>query len=117
METGQGRQSFRIVIIGSSFAAREAMMTITTNSIIKRSPEIVYSDMDGETVMMSIEQGSYFGIDAIGSHIWNVLEEEISVEALCARLCEKYDVEESQCQQDVIRLLEKMQEHNIIEIA
>ena len=89
-------------------------MTITINSVIKRSPEIVHTDMDGETVMMSIEQGNYYGIDSIGSDIWNMLEGEMSIEDLCLKLCEKYDVEESQCQQDVISFLEKMQEHKVI---
>lgn len=92
-------------------------MTLTMSSLIKRSPEIVHSDMDGETVMMSIEQGEYYGIDAIGAQIWNMLEEEKSIEDICASLCEKYDVEASVCQRDVIRFLENMHEQKIIEIA
>jgi len=92
-------------------------MKLTGNTLITRSSEIVHTDMDGEVVMMSIEQGEYYGIDQIGSHIWNMLEEESSIEALCSRLCQRYDVDAKQCQQDVIRFLEKMLEHKIIEVS
>ena len=90
-------------------------MTLTMNSVIQRSPEIVHSDMDGEIVMMSIEQGEYYGIDAIGSEIWSMLEEARTIQDICAALCERYDVDESVCQQDVIRFLEQMVERKIIE--
>jgi len=92
-------------------------MTLTMNSVIKRSPEIVHSDMDDETVMMSIEQGEYYGIDAIGSDIWNMLEEEKSIKDICSSLCQRYDVDESVCQQDVMRFLENMYERKIIVMA
>ena len=42
---------------------------ITTNTIISQIEEIVASDIDGETVMMSIENGEYYGLDDIGSRI------------------------------------------------
>jgi len=92
-------------------------MTLTMNSVVKRRPEIVHSDMDGEIVMMSIEQGEYYGIDAIGAEIWTMLEEARSIREICASLCERYDVDESVCQQDVMRFLEQMVERKIIETA
>jgi len=71
--------------------------------------------MDGETVMMSIEQGEYYGIDAIGSEIWHMLEEEKCVRDICTSLCQRYDVDESVCQKDVLRFLENMHERKIVE--
>ncbi|OIO66555.1 MAG: PqqD family protein [Zetaproteobacteria bacterium CG_4_9_14_3_um_filter_49_83] len=89
-------------------------MTITMDLVIKRNPEMVFSDMDGEIVMMSIERGEYYGMDAIGSEIWNMLDEEISVADICSGLCKRFDVEESICRQDVLAFLEQMAERNII---
>jgi len=91
------------------------MLSATT--VIKRSDDIVHSDMDGEIVMMSIEQGEYYGIDAIGSDIWNILESEMSIHEICTKLCEKYDVEREQCAQDVLKFLTKMHEMKVIETA
>ena len=42
---------------------------ITTETVISQTEEIVDSNIDGETVMMSIENGKYYGLDDIGSRI------------------------------------------------
>jgi hypothetical protein len=42
---------------------------ITTGTTISQIEEIVASDIDGEAVMMSIENGEYYGRDA--RHIWH----------------------------------------------
>ena len=90
---------------------------ITLASKIKRSPEIVHSKIDGETVMMSIQQGEYYGLDTIGSHVWALLDEETNVSDLCDKLSTTYAVDESTCQADVIHFLQDTFEHNIIEIV
>ncbi|MCF2872354.1 PqqD family protein [Octadecabacter sp. G9-8] len=38
--------------------------------------------MDGEAVMMDVNQGSYFAINEVGAHIWAQLETQQTVGAL-----------------------------------
>jgi len=87
------------------------------NTIVKRNPEIVHSDMDGETVMMSVVNGSYYGLNPVASHIWDLLESEMNVRHLCDLLQEKYDVSGAQCGEEVCMFLTKMAEDKIIEIT
>ena len=37
-------------------------------TVVSRSPSVLTAEVDGEVVMMSIEQGRYFGLDDIGSN-------------------------------------------------
>jgi len=90
------------------------LMNLNSNSIIKRNPEIVHSDMDGEVVMMSVANGEYYGVDTIGSHIWNLLEEPMSIGALCTSLCETYDVSEEDCQRDVASFMSQLLENKVV---
>lgn len=89
---------------------------LKANSTIKRSEGIVQAEIDGETVMMSIENGAYYGLDVVASRIWELVETPKSVEALCEQLQEEYEVEESQCQEDVFKFLNDMIEHNVIQL-
>jgi len=82
--------------------------------VIKRSDELVHSDMDGETVMMSIEQSQYYGLDSVGTRIWDLIEDQMRVSDICAALMNEYDVTEQQCQQDVISFLQDMLENNTV---
>jgi hypothetical protein len=40
---------------------------IVDATIVSRSPSVLTAEVDGEIVIMSIEQGRYFGLNDIGS--------------------------------------------------
>lgn len=78
-----------------------------------RSTDFVSTDMDGETVMMSIEHGSYFGISGVGTLIWDLLAEPQTTESLTDRLCGEYDVDDATARRDVEAFLAKLAEHGL----
>jgi hypothetical protein len=83
-------------------------------SIIQRSDGIVDTDIDGELVMMSIENGAYYGLDSIGARVWQLIEAPLSVESLCDKMLDEYEVEKAQCMRDLLDLLGVMVDKNVI---
>ena len=47
---------------------------LSLDSRIQRSSEPMQAELDNELVMMSVERGSYYGLDPVGSKIWELLE-------------------------------------------
>ena len=90
---------------------------ITLSSIAQRKTDIVDANIDGETVMMSIENGEYYGLDTVASDIWAMLEMPIQVESICQRLMTDYDVSKETCITDVLQFLNQLQENEIIEVS
>jgi hypothetical protein len=86
----------------------KAESKVTLKSAISRNPEIIHSVMDDEIVMMSVDQGLFFGIDKIGTHIWNLLETPIIVEELIEKLVAHYTVEREVCEIDTLLFLNDM---------
>jgi hypothetical protein len=89
---------------------------IDMDSRIVRSSDIVFNEMDGETIMMSIENGEYYGINSIGSRIWKLLETPRTVSDLCETLQPDFDVTPEQCARDVLFFLNRMAEKEVIRI-
>jgi hypothetical protein len=89
---------------------------ISTDTVISQIEEIVASDIDGETVMMSIENGKYYGMDDIGSRIWELIEKPIKVSDLIATLLEKFDVDRETCERDVPKFLNELNEDKILAV-
>ncbi len=85
-----------------------------SGTVLVRTDEIVSSDLDGETVMLNIERGKYFGLDPIGSRIWNLLETPRSVASLCGQLVLEYDVDLDTCTADVRRLVASMLREGLV---
>ena len=90
------------------------MNSIDLKMVIKRSSDLVSSNMDGETVMMSVENGEYYGLDPIGSRIWELLENPIEVNVLIETLLEEFEVSKEQCTEDTLEFLNQLHEKNLL---
>jgi hypothetical protein len=92
-------------------------MKIKLINKVQRNPEMVSGNMDGEVVMLSIQRGEYFGLDMIGSRIWELIEHSVKVEEIMTRLLEEYDVDEKTCLGDLIEFLEDLQNKGLIIVS
>jgi hypothetical protein len=92
------------------------MKRITTESRISQIKGILASDIDDEKVMMSVEKGQYYGLDPIGSRVWELIKKPIKVSALIDALLLKYDVEREVCERDVLAFLEDLYKDGILEV-
>jgi hypothetical protein len=84
------------------------MSDIGPDELVVRDPDMIAAEMDGDLVMMSIEQGRYFGISGVGTRVWELLEKPASVDQLCAAVLEEYDVDEGVCRADIHAYVEKL---------
>jgi hypothetical protein len=50
--------------------------------------------------MLSLKNGEYYGLDSVGTRIWELLEEEIQFSDIIIRLMNEFDVEEHLCVAD-----------------
>ncbi len=92
------------------------MNIINHQSIIQRSNKLVSSNMDGETVMMSIENGEYFGLNPVGSRMWELIENPIEVDALIELLLDEFDVSREQCEIETMEFLNHLLEKKLLTI-
>jgi hypothetical protein len=89
-------------------------MKLELSSRVCRNPEMVSGNMDGETVMMSIVRGEYFGLDLIGSRIWEMIKQPVTIEALIEQLLTEYEIDRETCSRDVLDFLEQIQDKGLL---
>ena len=89
---------------------------IGLNSTISKTEDLVSCDLEGETALMSVENGKYYGLDPVGSRIWALLERARPVSDLCALLREEFAVEPAQCETDVVAFLHDLAQDNLIKV-
>ncbi len=90
--------------------------TISTDTTVVATPEQVSSDLAGESVILNLKTGMYFGLNEVGASIWNLLQQPRSVKEICDQILDQYEVESEQCEQDVLKLLHELVESELIEI-
>ncbi len=89
-------------------------MKLQTESTVARNDAILFSDLDDSLVMMSIDNGEYYSINAIGKRIWTLLEKPLPVADLCETLLNEFEVDSLTCQQDVLVFINEMHALKVI---
>lgn len=89
-------------------------MTLTLNDKIQRSETIISSEIDTGMVMMDIQQGQYYNLNAIAGRIWELLETSKSGQDICETLVAEYEISPQICEKEVLSYLEKLHNMQII---
>ena len=89
-------------------------MSIPLSSTITISSEVLAQEVDGETVLLDLQSESYFGLDAVGTRIWQLLNEHNELQKVFDIMLEEYDVNPKQLENDLNDLVGKLIDEKLI---
>ncbi|NET04900.1 MAG: lasso peptide biosynthesis PqqD family chaperone [Symploca sp. SIO2B6] len=76
----------------------------------------VSSDLEGESVILHLKSGTYYGLNDVGASIWNLIQEPKKVSELREAILEEYEVEPEQCEREILELLQQLAAKELIEV-
>ena len=92
------------------------MAGLSLDTVVTRRPDPLTAPIDGELAMLDVASSSYYGLDAIGSRIWELIEQPVSVADLCGTLEGEFDVEPETCRTDVLAFLDQLREAGLVDV-
>jgi len=70
--------------------------------------------LEQESVLLNLETERYFGLDAVGTRMWQVVTTAATVEAALAQLVQEYDTSPETLRTDLTNLLQHLVENGLI---
>jgi len=67
-------------------------MTDILQRKLSLSDDAMESPVGEETVILHLGNGTYYGLDAVGTRVWALLKDGVAPADMCRRLSEEYDV-------------------------
>jgi len=61
-----------------------------------------------ESVLLNLETESYFGLDAVGTRMWNAIATAPNLAAALAQLADEYEVERAELHRDLSALVREL---------
>jgi hypothetical protein len=86
-------------------------------SLVRRATDQIACDMGGETVILDLKSGTYYGLDVLGARIWSLIEQPASLLSIRDAIVADYEVDDATCEQDIRMFLKQMHEAGLVEIA
>lgn len=83
-------------------------LALSTATVVVRNGGFSEAAVDQEIVAFSIEKGACFGFNPVGSRIWQLVANPITVDSICNELVREYEIDPETCKRDVISFLEQL---------
>lgn len=90
---------------------------IPLSSTITLSTEVLSQEVNDETVLLDLQSESYFGLDEVGTRIWQLLQQDGNLKQVFDTMLEEYDVDAEQLEKDINKLLNKLIDAELITVS
>ena len=81
---------------------------VTFDSILNRSNDVLFQEVGGEAVLLDLASEQYFGLDPVGTRIWDLIDGTTRLGDIHRSLCEEYDAEARQIGDDLLMLAKSL---------
>lgn len=89
-------------------------MALENNLRLRISSQALARQVGEELVLLDLASGTYFGLNPVGSRIWALLDQVVSIDEICQRLEAEYDVTPEILRDDVESLLMQLLEKGLV---
>ena len=78
---------------------------------------VVFQQLQEEAVLLNLDSGLYFGLDPIGTQIWNLLADGQSLPQIVSTITAEYEVDNEQCTADLLKLLGDLEAQGLVSVT
>lgn len=76
---------------------------------------VMVRELEGESVILNVDTERYFGLDDVGTRMWQAVTGSGSIQTAYDELLDKYDVEPDVLRRDLMKLIEQLVEFGLVE--
>lgn len=92
------------------------MEDIPMTAKIKVAPGVFMQQVSGESVILDSRDGRYFGLDPVGTRMWETLVSYGNLGQAEDALLDEYEVTPDRLHEDMVLLVRKLVERRLIEL-
>jgi hypothetical protein len=78
--------------------------------------DLLVTEFGAELVVLNLRDGVYYGLEDVGARIWQLIQEPVTVAAICDVVASEYDVERVNCETDTRALLGELAARGLVEV-
>lgn len=91
------------------------MATDWTKIIPKRNRDAAFRVIDGQAIVVLPEKSEVKILNEVGSRIWQLMDGSISLDDICMKICEEYEVRKADAISDVTNFIKQLNDQGMLE--
>jgi hypothetical protein len=91
------------------------MVELTMRAVVPS--HVLIRHLDGESVLLNLQSERYFGLDATGTRMWELVTSQPCIALALEKLQEEYEVEPEILRNHLIQLLSGLVENGLLQVS
>jgi hypothetical protein len=91
-------------------------MTPSLDASVRIPEDVVFRELDGEAVILNLESGMYFGLDEVGTRMWQLLDLHRSLRRTLEALEAEFDAPTDRLASDLTDFVGRLQSRGLVAI-
>jgi hypothetical protein len=89
---------------------------ISVHSVVVAAKNGLSRAIEKEVAILNLKNGTYYGLDRVGAYVWKLLQQPTRVAEIRSAMLEKYEIEQTRCERELLDLLGELQREGLIEV-
>ena len=89
-------------------------MMVAKSDIVSMSPHQVYTTLGSEAVVLELQASNYFGMNDVGTAVWNFLQQPREVSDVIEHIVNNYEVSAEQAEVEVLSFLQNLVDKGLV---
>ena len=92
------------------------MGRLSLDSRLRICEDAVFRALDGEGIILDMNAGVYYGLDPVGTRLWELIEAHGALRPVFEAACVEFEVDAATLERDLIDLVEDLTAHRLVEV-
>ncbi|MGA8172279.1 MAG: PqqD family protein [Methylocystis sp.] len=92
-------------------------MSLGPSTLVQQAKEQLSCPLNEEVAILNLKSTLYYSLEGVGPFIWQQLSEEKTVKEIVVAVVKRFDVDELQCEADVIAFLNELGAAGLIQTS
>ncbi len=90
---------------------------VTLDTVVQARSDLLATDLsDTESVMLDMDSGSYFGVEAVARTIWDALAEPRAVTDVCQIVASQYEATDADIASDTVEFVGQLVNAGLVNV-
>ena len=85
------------------------------NRVIIPHPDVHYTVLDGEAVLLNVQNGHYYTLNRVGTVAWELFTGDKTLKEVHQIICSRFDVSTDQAGADLVALVTHLDKEGLIQ--
>jgi len=90
--------------------------SVSIESAVRITDDVIFNDLQGEVVLLNLKTGIYFGLDPVGTRIWQLIQDHGVLGPVRDAMLQEFEVSAERLWEDLRDLVGRLADNELVEV-